>query len=106
MLQAFVGESDTEKQILPRGLAPEILEKRRKATAYLIYVYHRASIACKVHKVDVPEDGVNCAGLDWTGPTWREEYEDQGGKEFWQVETLDTWLNYEPELFHQSFTFK
>ena len=39
-----------------------------------------------------------------TGKTWREGYEGQDGKEFWQVETPDTLLNCEPELFnHQPF---
>ena len=74
-------------------------------TDYLIYVYHRASIACKVNIVKVPRNVVFelCCftrKIDWTDLTWIEEYEGQDDKEFLQVETLDTWSNYEPELFH------
>ena len=31
-------------------------------------------------------------------PTWTEVYEGQDDREFWQVETPGTCLNYEPEL--------
>ena len=59
-----------------------------KTTDHLVYVYHRASIACKVDKVEVPTDGfyfeLCCIDINliMTGKTWREGYEVQDDIEF------------------------
>ena len=57
LLPAFVGGSDIEKQIWQQDLSPKAQRRiSSKTTNHLIYVYHRASIACKVNKVEVPKD--------------------------------------------------